>query len=127
METYTLNSANPVESHFENWTLTVRSDPNSRFYYLLMGLVATTDFCLPLDALPEEGVSTEARVAVGALDDLYSFDALPDLDALAEAQGVRPIEDIDDLVADFWPEDESVEDFIAAAMEGRHEEDEPDS
>jgi hypothetical protein len=31
------------------------------------------------------------------------------------------------LVIDFWPEDESVEDFIAAAMEGRHEEDEPDS
>jgi hypothetical protein len=60
--------------------------------------------------------------------DLYSFDALPDLDALAEAQGVRPIENIDDLVTDFWPKDESVEDFIAAATEGRHEEeDEPES
>jgi hypothetical protein len=58
---------------------------------------------------------------------LYSFDTLPDLDALAAAQGVQPIENIDDLVADFWPEDESVEDFIAAAKEGRHEEDEPDS
>ena len=66
--------------------------------------------------------SAEARE-----EDLYSFDALPSLDALAAAQGVQPIENIDDLVTDFWPEDESVEDFIAAATEGRHEEDEPDS
>ena len=29
--------------------------------------------------------------------------------------------------ADFWPEGESVEDFIEAATEGRYEEDEPDS
>lgn len=31
------------------------------------------------------------------------------------------------LEADFWPEGESVEDFIEAATEGRYEEDEPDS
>jgi hypothetical protein len=54
------------------------------------------------------------------------FGTLPDLDALAEAQDVQPIDDIDDLVTDFWPENESVEDFIAAATEARHEEDEPD-
>jgi hypothetical protein len=60
-------------------------------------------------------------------DDLYSFDALPDLDALSAAQGVQPIENIDDLVTDLWPGDESVEDFIAAATEGRYEEeDEPE-
>ena len=72
----------------------------------------------------------EANLPISAetgIEDLYSFDALPDLDALAAAQGIQPIENIDDLVADFWPEDESVEDFIASAMEGRHEEDEPDS
>lgn len=68
---------------------------------------------------PLSDVSTE--------EDLFSFDALPDLDALAEAQGVSPTTDINDLATDDWPEDESVEDFIAAAMEGRHEEDEPDS
>ncbi len=34
-----------------------------------------------------------------------------------------------ELATDFWPEGESVEDFIAAATEGRYEEeeDEPDS
>ena len=69
-----------------------------------------------------------SRYDSGALRDLYSFDALPDLDTLAAVQGVQPIENIDDLVVDFWPEDESVEDFIDAAMEGRHEEEEaPDS
>lgn len=59
--------------------------------------------------------------------DLYAFDVLPDLDALAEAQGVFPTTDASALATDDWPEDESVEDFIAAAMEGRHEEDESDS
>jgi hypothetical protein len=51
---------------------------------------------------------------------LYDFEA-PDLDALAEEQGVAPIEDIDELVADFWPEDESLEDFMAAVRRWRHE------
>ena len=67
------------------------------------------------------------RSNTGALEELYSFDVLPDLDALAGAQGVSPTTDVRDLATDDWPEDESVEDFIAAATEGRREEDEPDS
>lgn len=60
-------------------------------------------------------------------EDLYSFDALPSPDALAEAQGVARGNDARQPATDFWPEGESVEDFIAAAMEGRYEEeDEPD-
>ena len=54
---------------------------------------------------------------------LSSFNVLPDLNALAEAQGVRPIEDVDDLVADFWPEDESIDEFIATVRRWRDEED----
>jgi excisionase family DNA binding protein len=30
---------------------------------------------------------------------------------IAQAQGVRPVQSVDDLWADFWPEDESVEEF----------------
>ncbi len=61
-------------------------------------------------------------------EDLYSFDALPSPEALAEAQGVARGNDASQPATDFWPEGESVEDFIAAAMEGRYEEeDEPDS
>jgi hypothetical protein len=46
---------------------------------------------------------------------------VPDLDSLAEAQGVSPIGDIDELVADFWPEDEDIEDFMAAVRRWRAE------
>ncbi len=66
-------------------------------------------------------ISAEARE-----EDLYSFDALPDLDALAEEQGVTPVTDFEDLLGDSWPEGERVEDFIAAATEGRHEQETPD-
>jgi hypothetical protein len=36
------------------------------------------------------------------------------LATLAAAQGVTPIERPEDLLGDFWPEDERVEDFLAA-------------
>lgn len=52
---------------------------------------------------------------------LQEFYAVPDLDALAEAQGIAPIEDIDELVADFWPEDETVEEFAATVRRWRDE------
>lgn len=42
-----------------------------------------------------------------------------DLDALAREQGVKPITDISELAGDFWPEDESVDEFIAAVRSWR--------
>lgn len=44
-----------------------------------------------------------------------------DLETLAATQGVRPITNLDDLVGDFWPEDESVDDFVAAVRRWRRE------
>jgi hypothetical protein len=38
---------------------------------------------------------------------------------LAAEQGVKPIASIDDLRADFWPEDESIDEFLAAVREWR--------
>jgi hypothetical protein len=35
-----------------------------------------------------------------------------DVQALARQQGVEPIHDPDVLRGDFWPEDESIDDFI---------------
>jgi len=43
-----------------------------------------------------------------------TFWDLPTLDELAAERGVEPFERVEDLVADFWPEDESVDDFLAA-------------
>jgi hypothetical protein len=94
-----------------------------------MALAAMTDFRQSLDTriLLKGAVLPRPRSDAGALGELYSFDALPDLDALAKAQGVQPIEDIDDLVADFWPEDESIDDFIAAVRRWRDEEETTES
>jgi hypothetical protein len=36
----------------------------------------------------------------------------PDVMDLAREQGVLPLSSFDDLLGDFWPEDESVDDFI---------------
>lgn len=43
-----------------------------------------------------------------------AFWDLATLDELAEEQGVEPVERLEDLVSGFWPEDESVDDFLAA-------------
>jgi hypothetical protein len=58
---------------------------------------------------------------VGAL-----FEGLPrrspaDLLRLAEAQGVKPVERIEDLQGGFWPADESCDQFIAWLREGRRD------
>jgi hypothetical protein len=41
------------------------------------------------------------------------------VDQLAAEQGTRPIEDPALLCGDFWPEEESAEDFLAAIDRGR--------
>ena len=44
-----------------------------------------------------------------------------DLQAMAAAQGVRPVARFDDLLGDFWPDDETADEFIAAVRQWRHE------
>lgn len=36
------------------------------------------------------------------------------LEALAELQGIKPIDDPREMIGDFWPENESVDEFLAA-------------
>lgn len=38
--------------------------------------------------------------------------SITDLEALAAQQGVKPVEDPDELFGDFWPEDEDLDDFL---------------
>ena len=40
---------------------------------------------------------------------------------LAEEQGVRPVSNFNDLLGDFWPEDESADEFIAATRDWNQE------
>lgn len=44
-----------------------------------------------------------------------------DFKALVAEQGVRPVERFEDLVGDFWPEDESVDEFVATVRQWRRE------
>lgn len=43
------------------------------------------------------------------------------IEMLAEEQGVKPITDFNTLLGDFWPEDESIEDFIKTIRQWRDE------
>jgi len=42
-----------------------------------------------------------------------------DIDELAKQQGVGPINNFRDLKADFWPQDESVDDFLLEIRDRR--------
>ncbi len=45
-------------------------------------------------------------------------------DAIAAAQGIKPIEDFDKFlndVSDFWPEDENCDEFLAWLRKGRRD------
>jgi hypothetical protein len=54
-----------------------------------------------------------------AKDPRYNFDADPSLDEIIAQQGKGPIGDLSVLHGDFWPEEESIEDFLAALHEWR--------
>jgi hypothetical protein len=45
--------------------------------------------------------------------------ARKELARLAAEQGVQPIVDLDSLRADFWPKDESVDDFVQSVRQRR--------
>jgi hypothetical protein len=40
---------------------------------------------------------------------------------LAAQQGVKPVENLDDLKGGFWPEEESIDDFIRTLYQWRRE------
>lgn len=54
-----------------------------------------------------------------ANDPRFSFDADPALEELISQQGKGLVEKLSALQGDFWPEDESIEDFLAALHEWR--------
>lgn len=67
---------------------------------------------------PSTGKGLPRVLAVKATGD-DGFWKTPSLEELEAAQGVKPIQSILDMRADFWPEGESVDEFLAAAMRGR--------
>jgi hypothetical protein len=49
------------------------------------------------------------------------FESKTDLESLAAQQGVSAVRDFDSLLGDFWPEEESADQFIASVREWRRE------
>ena len=49
----------------------------------------------------------------------YAACGHPSVEELMAAQGTGPIADVSELHGDFWPEEESVEDFLEALHEWR--------
>jgi len=67
-------------------------------------------------ALPSPDVEALANLFVG-----IPRRSAEDLIALAREQGVKPVERFEDLLGDFWPEDESVDDFLEARRQWQRE------
>jgi hypothetical protein len=51
----------------------------------------------------------------------FFAEATAESSVLAVQQGVEPVASLDDLAGDFWPEDESVDDFVEAVRRWRRE------
>lgn len=51
----------------------------------------------------------------------HPFDVPPDLQTLADEQGVEVADDFDALLGDFWPEDEDPDEFVVALRGWRRE------
>lgn len=69
-------------------------------------------------ARQSDDVATESTIVSGR-----DFVAAPQIDwqAVAAEQGVRPLGNLREVIGDFWPEDESVDDFIATVRGWRSE------
>lgn len=69
-----------------------------------------------LESLPEAGNGEGGQEGTPR-----PFDANEHLDALAAEQGVKVADNFDALLGDFWPEDESADEFVAALRGWRRE------
>ena len=49
-----------------------------------------------------------------------------ELEAIAKKQGTQPLKHIEDLYGDFWPEDETADDFVRMMRQWRNESKEQD-
>ena len=71
---------------------------------------------------PEAPLGRERKAGTVLVSGRTFFTAPPRTwQELAAEQGVSPVGSADELVGDFWPEDESVDDFLAAVREWRRD------
>ena len=94
-----------------------------------------TQFLEPKETAKETGATVRNETVHMGLYDAFAspeserrytpasinFDSLPDIEVLARVQGVSSNTKFEDLLGDFWPEDQSVEDFLEARRRWRRE------
>lgn len=73
-------------------------------------------FISDLEILEREEQAVPSSTAVEGF-----FGSRTDLERLAREQGVHAVSNFDDLLGDFWPEDETADEFIAAVRRWRND------
>ncbi|MFN2456293.1 MAG: hypothetical protein ABR577_19015 [Pyrinomonadaceae bacterium] len=63
---------------------------------------------------------TRSNISSNAVPDYQEAEARAEVEHLAAQQGVTPVTDPDALRGDFWPENETVDDFINITRARRH-------
>ena len=80
-----------------------------------------------LRAITTDGAGAEERLArrmgpaIMSGREFFSQTPTRDLAEIAKEQGVRPVSSIDELAGDFWPEEESIDEFLETVRNWRRE------
>jgi predicted RNase H-like HicB family nuclease len=82
---------------------------------------ALEDARIALESTPEAGDAETTNGAEDPEGTPHPFDSRPPLEALASEQGVEPTGDFDALLGDFWPDDESTDEFVLTLREWRRD------
>lgn len=82
---------------------------------------ALADARIALESTPEAGNAETTNGAEDPEGAPHPFDSRPALEALASEQGVEPTGDFDTLLGDFWPDDESADEFVLTLREWRRD------
>ncbi len=72
----------------------------------------------PLQQVPGRAARDVYRAMIKARE---RADTTPDIETLAKEQGVGPVTDTTTLAADFWPEEESADEFASTVRRWREE------
>lgn len=84
--------------------------------YTTTGVVSNSQTLILDEPLP--ALSGRVQITIEPLPDFWQGATLAEL---ARMQNVQPVQQLEDLWGDFWPEDESIDDFVATIRRWRHE------
>jgi hypothetical protein len=82
-------------------------------------VAALEDARIALESTPEARGAETTNDAEDPENTPHPLDSRPALEALASEQGVEPTGDFDALLGNFWPDDESADEFVLTLREWR--------